>query len=131
VSKIENLKNDINELNHDTSDVNMEEIVINMHNRRKSSNECKPVELSENVGIFFTKIKKLSQTCYQMVKWMEHSYSWVEERYLRNFVNNTKKALAKRTNSHEGYNVIKLAKCASLFRISHEWLSLMYLLRIS
>ncbi len=100
ISKIENLKNDAIVINEDVSHVNMEEIVLNIQKDAPWKNSVQ-VELNDSFGLFFAKIKTLSQTCYQMVKWMEHSYAWVEERYLRNYVKNTKKALAKRTKAHQ------------------------------
>lgn len=40
---------------------------------------------------FFQKVKKLCETSVQMVKWIEQSYKWVENRYLKNFLKNINK----------------------------------------
>jgi len=40
-------------------------------------------EHNKSLIVFFKKMKKLSDTSCQMVKWIEQSYKWVENRYLR------------------------------------------------
>jgi hypothetical protein len=58
-------------------------------------------EYNKHISFFVSKLIKLSQTCSQTVKWIDQSYKWIEERYLSNFIKDTKKSLIKRSKIQE------------------------------
>jgi hypothetical protein len=58
-------------------------------------------EYNKHISLFMSKLIKLCQTCSQMVKWMDQSYRWIEERYLKNSIKDTKKSLLKRSKVQE------------------------------
>jgi hypothetical protein len=72
-------------------------------------------EYNKNISLFMNKLLKLCQTCSQMVKWVDQSYRWIEERYLRNSIKDTKKSLLKRGNI-QVYLIINIGKGDSPFK---------------
>jgi hypothetical protein len=48
-------------------------------------------EHNTSLMVFFKKLKKLSDTSCQIVKWIEQSYKWVENRYLRDHLKKNQK----------------------------------------
>jgi hypothetical protein len=61
--------------------------------RNKKSNN----NILEYVDFFLLKIKNLCDTSSQMISWVEQSYNWIQERFLKSFIKNYKKQKNKKT----------------------------------
>jgi hypothetical protein len=72
-----------------------------VHHEAKCNCKGKFDEYNKHISFFISKVIKLCQTSTQMIKWIDQSYNWIEDRYLSNSIKDTKKSLIKRTKAQE------------------------------